>query len=243
MDREEKIKSNELTYGDFLSLDKKLFPLLGEAELSGSHLRLLFVMTHSSLTKGNNYPKAYKTNEYKAFHYLIDHKDDAFGTDFILGLHRALVSENGGTWKNKNTYFEKPNGGFYITTSAEKTPEVMERLCRDFSFLNSPKEAEFEEIFKFILHFICIHPFLDGNGRISSFLLQFLLYKAGLSAALYLPLDTLIYGLNGPRTSLEIQRASGSFYGMRPLLFDRYIPYMKDILHKGYLYLIEALEQ
>ena len=230
------------TFEDFLSLDQRLHPLLGEYEKSGAHLRLLSVLTHSALTTGPKHQVVYPTSPKQAFLFLQSHKDEPFNEDFILGLHKALTNGRGGTWKSRNTYFERDDGSFYITTSAEKTPEVMRALCRKYAFLNAPKGEEFDEIFKFILHFVCIHPFLDCNGRMSALLMETLLYKAGLRAAIYLPIDALMNGLYEKRTCLEIRKASGSFYGMKELSFDSYLPYVKEIVYKSYLYLIESMK-
>lgn len=234
--------NKEMGLGDFLSLDDRLYPLLGESERKGEHLKLIFALTHTSASNQKGHEDIRPIYQYRGFLFLKDHLDDSFDVDFILSLYGAMVGEEKGEWKCRNTYFERNDGTFYVTTSSEKTPEVMESLCERFSFLNSPKEGEFEEIFKFILHFICIHPFLDGNGRTSAFLLQFLLYKAGLRCAIYLPIDALMNGLYVERTRREIRRASGSFYGMKELDFSSYIPYMKDLLRKSYLYLLDALK-
>ena len=231
-----------VSFKDLLSLDQRLMPLLGGHEKAGAHLRLLYTMSHSALTLGEDHPRVYTANQYRAFLFLSEHKDDPFNVDFILNLHRALTGEEGGRWKGRNTYFDFPDGGFYVTTSAEKTPEVMEALMEKYSYLNAPTEDEFEGIFEFVLHFLCVHPFLDGNGRMSSFLLQFLLYKAGLKTAIYLPIDALLTGLNATRTSVEIRRATGSFYGMKEPVLDSFIPYMKSLIKKSYCLMIESLE-
>ena len=243
MEKKKETKSAELKFDDFLLLDRRLLPLLGDYEKSGDHLRLLSVMTHSATTTGPKHQIVYRASQKQAFLFLQNHKDDPFDVTFILGLHKALTNGQGGTWKSRNTYFERDDGSFYITTSAEKTPEVMRELCAKYAFLNTPKAADFDEIFKFVLHFICIHPFLDGNGRMSALLMETLLYKVGLCAAIYLPIDPLMNGLYEKRTCLEIRKASGSFYGMKELSFDSYLPYVKEIVHKSYLYLIESLEQ
>ena len=76
----------------------------------------------------------------------------------------------------------------------------------------------------------------------SAFLLQFLLQKAGLSCAAFLPVDLMMNGVYRDRTSVEIRRASGVFFGMKPPEYDRYIPYMKEILGKCYTVMLEAAQ-
>lgn len=77
----------------------------------------------------------------------------------------------------------------------------------------------------------------------SVFLLQFLLQKAGLKCAVYLPLDLLLNGVYAKRNTAEIRSASGVFYGMKPLEYDRYISFMKEILAKSYQLMLETAQQ
>lgn len=219
---------------DFLQLDNKLFPMLGDGEKQGEHLKVLFSLTHSK-------KDANKLCTRKAYQFLLAHKEDDVDEHFILSLAACLEGEGKGQWKCRNSYFDDGKT-FYVTCSAEKTPEEMKRLLCDFSFLNHPKKEEFERIFEFVLRFVCIHPFLDGNGRLSSLLLMAFLYKAGLRSALYLPIDALMNGLYGGLTSLEIRKASGCFYGMKPFDLTSYIPYMKGLLGKSYEAMLLALE-
>ena len=74
----------------------------------------------------------------------------------------------------------------------------------------------------------------------SALLLQFLLQKAGLRCAVYLPLDMLQNGLFRERTSRQIRKASGTFYGMKPMEYDAYIPFMKELLACGYRIMLDA---
>lgn len=97
---------------------------------------------------------------------------------------------------------------FYVTASAEHTPEEMNALCEAYACLNEPEPEHFDAIFKFLLAFICIHPFQDGNGRMSALVLQFLLQKAGLSCAPYLPIDLVMNGIYRKRTGQQIRHAS-----------------------------------
>ena len=66
------------TFKDFLSLDQRLHPLLGEYEKSGAHLRLLSVLTHSALTTGPKHQVVYPTSPKQAFLFLQSHKDEPF---------------------------------------------------------------------------------------------------------------------------------------------------------------------
>ena len=226
-------------YKKLLEKDALAFSLLSEQEKKGEHLRLLFVMAHPS--PNGDKPNEKPLNQMKGFDYLREHLDDPIDCDFILGLFGAMLGKEKGEWKKSNNYFDFGKA-FYITLPHDKTPEAMEDLCRRFAYLNHSNFENLDDIFLFILHFICIHPLQNGNGRVSAFLLQILLYKAGFKAAIYLPLDALMNGLYRQRTSLEIRRASGSFYGRKELDLTFYAPYMMELLEKSYGFLIEALQ-
>ncbi|MBQ2069442.1 MAG: Fic family protein, partial [Bacilli bacterium] len=144
-----------------------------------------------------------------------------------------------GEWKKSNNFFDSKDV-FYIPLPHDQTPKAMEDLCQRFNHLNHPSLEDLDDVFLFILHFICIHPLQNGNGRVSAFLLQALLYKAGFKAAIYIPIDALMGGIYGRRTSIEIRRASGSFYGKKELDLTFYTPYLIELLDKSYDFLIES---
>ena len=120
----------------------------------------------------------------------------------ILQLHRDLYSYStgvsGGDYKNSdNIISETSLGGEqivrFIPVTAFQTKEAMEQLCKQF------QEAwEFNYIDKlilipmFILDFLCIHPFNDGNGRMSRLLTLLLYYRAGYFAGKYISFEMLI---------------------------------------------------
>ena len=58
--------------------------------------------------------------------------------------------------------------------------------------MSNPVTDRLVAIANFILHFVCIHPFSDGNGRVSRLLTTFLLLKYGYELDLYYPLSYLI---------------------------------------------------
>lgn len=119
----------------------------------------------------------------------------------ILQLHRILYSFNssdaGGRFKNTdNVIAESDNHGQsrirFTPVPAFQTPEAMEDLCREFN--NAIDRAEYDPLLlipMFILDFLCIHPFNDGNGRMSRLLTLLLLYRNGYMAGKYVSLEML----------------------------------------------------
>nr|WP_253250789.1 Fic family protein [Orenia metallireducens] len=121
--------------------------------------------------------------------------------NIILQLHRDLykfVPADGGRWKNQDNIIGEilPNGERYIRfkpLSAYQTPKAMEELC---NYLNKEMREENIDplilIGTFILDFLCIHPFNDGNGRMSRLLTLLLLYKYDYKVGRYISLEKII---------------------------------------------------
>ena len=121
----------------------------------------------------------------------------------ILQLHRDLCKHMsqqglGGHWKtSENIISEKDTSGrtrvrFHPMTAFE-TPDGVERLC---SALRDARQSQvYDELLLiplFILDFLCIHPFSDGNGRISRLLTLLLLYQAGYIVGKYVSVEMAI---------------------------------------------------
>ena len=120
----------------------------------------------------------------------------------ILQLHRDLYKFSnasiGGSFKNSdNVIAEELSDGTrrvrFEPVPAWETPEAMEALCQ--AFADALKEPDIDPLLLipvFILDFLCIHPFNDGNGRISRLLTLLLLYRAGYNVGKYISLEKLI---------------------------------------------------
>ena len=82
---------------------------------------------------------------------------------------------------------------FFIPVPAFQTAEAMDELCRQFlEAWNTDKIDRLLLIPMFILDFLCIHPFNDGNGRMSRLLSLLLYYKAGYIVGKYVSMEMLI---------------------------------------------------
>ena len=120
----------------------------------------------------------------------------------ILQLHRDLYSfsgsSNGGHYKNNDNIIEEVDidGSHrmrFKPLPAFETPEAMERLCSDI--IKSLDQGEIDPLLlipMFILDFLCIHPFNDGNGRMSRLLTLLLLYREGYIVGKYISLEMII---------------------------------------------------
>lgn len=118
----------------------------------------------------------------------------------ILQLHRdlyAYTSSVGGEYKRSdNVIAERDDQGRLLVrfqpASALMTPAYMEGLCQAY---REAMEAGLHDplilIAMFILDFLCIHPFRDGNGRMSRLLTLLLLDRSGYRVGQYISLEEL----------------------------------------------------
>lgn len=121
---------------------------------------------------------------------------------YILRLHRDLLKRAGfsygGHFKNVQNYIAetRPDGTVvtrFTPTAPCETPEAVENLCNAYEQAIA-KEATDSLILipVFICDFLCIHPFNDGNGRMSRLLTLLLLYKNGYSVGKYISIEKQI---------------------------------------------------
>ncbi|MDO8721922.1 MAG: Fic family protein [Syntrophales bacterium] len=121
--------------------------------------------------------------------------------DTILKIHRDMLSHTdlpAGRWKNRDNTIEErlPDGRWitrYVPVTARETPYYMNELCVMFNSLW--EEGRIDRlllIHAFVLDFLCIHPFTDGNGRVSRLLTVLLLHQSGYDVSRYISLERLI---------------------------------------------------
>lgn len=61
-----------------------------------------------------------------------------------------------------------------------ETPDAIEKICNEFNIAISKCEVDTLILIPIFIHdFLCIHPFADGNGRMSRLLTTLLLYRNG----------------------------------------------------------------
>lgn len=121
---------------------------------------------------------------------------------FILQLHRDLYkfenAEIGGAYKSAdNIIEEKDSAGNreirFCPVPAWETPESIDRLCEAYNYAIYNTDADALLIIPmFILDFLCVHPFRDGNGRMSRLLTLLLLYKSEYVVGKYISIERLI---------------------------------------------------
>lgn len=123
-------------------------------------------------------------------------------SSYILQLHRDLYKYSekdiGGRFKNtQNVIAETRLDGTQIIRftplTPYETPEAIDAICESFSqAIDSCILDPLLLIPAFINDFLCIHPFNDGNGRMSRLLTTLLLYRCGYVVGRYISLESKI---------------------------------------------------
>ena len=162
--------------------------------------------------------------------------------NIILQLHRDLYSYSqgvaGGSYKNSdNVIAETDTEGHqktrFIPVPAFQTAEAMEELCT--RFLEAWEADRIDKLVlipMFILDFLCIHPFNDGNGRMSRLLTLLLFYKAGYIVGKYVSMEMLIEKTK--ETYYEALQASSTGWHEGENSYEPFVKYYLGIMLKAY---------
>ena len=122
--------------------------------------------------------------------------------NYILQLHKMLYSHMNnpiaGRTKTVQNYISAtyPDGHseiLFTPLAPFETPEALTRICEEYNRVIGNMEVEpLIAIPVFIHDFLCIHPFNDGNGRMSRLLTTLLLYRSGFYVGKYISLEAKI---------------------------------------------------
>ncbi len=122
--------------------------------------------------------------------------------NYILQLHKIMCSHMNnpmaGRTKNLQNYISAtwPDGHteiLFTPLDPFETPEALDRICEEYNRVIGNMELEpLIAIPVFIHDFLCIHPFNDGNGRMSRLLTTLLLYRSGFYVGKYISLEAKI---------------------------------------------------
>ena len=123
-------------------------------------------------------------------------------SNYILQLHGEMLKHTAFSYAGK--YKTAPNEIDMVLENGEKvvlfkplepyeTPDAVERLCTEYN--NAILEGIVDPLIiipTFVLDFLCIHPFNDGNGRMSRLLTLLLLYRCGYKVGQYISIEKAI---------------------------------------------------
>lgn len=122
--------------------------------------------------------------------------------NYILQLHKIMYSHMNnpmaGHTKNNQNYISAtyPDGHteiLFTPLAPFETPEALDRICEEYNRVIGNFEVEPLIVIPIFIHdFLCIHPFNDGNGRMSRLLTTLLLYRNGFYVGKYISLEAKI---------------------------------------------------
>lgn len=118
---------------------------------------------------------------------------------YILQLHRDLMKRSGmsygGSFKNVQNYINETGADgtqftIFTPTAPYETEAAVEAICSSYERTLAVEAVDpLILIPAFICDFLCIHPFNDGNGRMSRLLSLLLLYQNGFAVGKYISIE------------------------------------------------------
>ena len=119
--------------------------------------------------------------------------------NIMLQLHRDLMlyseTADGGRYKISQNYLKETKGDGtevirFTPVAPYETEPCINAICSDYNAMIEDASVDPLLIIPVFLHdFLCIHPFSDGNGRMSRLLTLLLLYKAGYIVGKYISIE------------------------------------------------------
>lgn len=169
-----------------------------------------------------------------------NHEYIDFQQSDILRLHEMMMAlsdyEHAGHYKVNNNYIleEAPDGTRRIRfrpTPAAETAQTMEQL--ELAYMEARNDPAINQLLLIpcvILDFLCIHPFRDGNGRMSRLLSLLLLYKNGYDAGKYVSFEEQINSYKAFYYDALEQSSQGWQTGE-----NSYFPFIENFLSMLYM--------
>ena len=160
--------------------------------------------------------------------------------ELVLNLHRILLEQTalpyGGRYKAEDniireTYADGTGRIRWTPVSAKDTPKAMEQLF--LAYTEARDDSGLDQLLLIpcvILDFLCIHPFRDGNGRMSRLLSLLLLYKNGFDISRYVSFEEQINAMKGSYYEALKQSSAGWHENKNDC-----IPFIENFLYTLYL--------
>lgn len=179
----------------------------------------------------------------------LNYETLSFREEDILNLHDVMLMQSGSLFRGKyktedNAIIEIDQYGNrrlrFKPTSAEETPEAMNQLI--LAYMDARKDSTISPLLLIpcvILDFLCIHPFSDGNGRISRLLSLLLMYKNGYDVGKYISFEQQININKG--SYYEALRLSSIGWGKGENDYSYFIKNFIITLYRCYLELEKRL--
>ena len=175
-------------------------------------------------------------------------KNILFDKTTILSLHNQLLNiaraENRGRFKKEPNYIsEKRNGKnavVFVPTAPKDVEESIDQMLIAFNEAShNPNINPLLLISCFILDFLCVHPFDDGNGRMSRLLTLLLLYKFDFDIGRFISIENMI-NENKAEYYRSLQESSYNWHNNKND-YNPFIIYMIQVLYECYTKLDESV--
>lgn len=185
--------------------------------------------------------------EIAGYRYVLDeihesHDDIPVTSNVILQLHRDLYRFSGdshaGRWKDSDNVIAERNAegklvARFVPTSAAGTPAAIETICSEYSRqIDAGAYDPLLTSLVFVFDFVSIHPFNDGNGRMSRLLTLLLMYRSGYDVGKYVSVEKEIERTK--ETYYEALAASSSGWSEGESDYVPFVTYMLGIVTACY---------
>ena len=161
----------------------------------------------NQLMQSKTTPRNRDEEEIAGYRFVLDMIHESYeyipiSSNYILQLHQNLYRFTnrsiGGHFKNSDNHIvaRDANGIEHVIfepLSPLETPIAIDRICEEFNRVSATEEVDTLLLIPIFIHdFLCVHPFNDGNGRMSRLLTTLLLYRAGYLVGRYVSLEKKI---------------------------------------------------
>ncbi len=206
------------------------------------------------LVLGKTKPRSRPEEEIMGYRRALEtihskHQKIEMNSKNIRHLHKLAQGGAGdaGFWKTKNNeiiefdYLGQRSVRF-TPLNAKDTASAMENLCE--SYQNEMKNSQLPVLVissLFILDFLCIHPFRDGNGRVSRLLNLLSLYQSGFNVGKYVSLERIIE--ENKESYYEALKISSQGWHQQKHDSLPWINFNLSILRQAYKEMAESIDQ
>ena len=172
-----------------------------------------------------------------------------FSPEVVLKLHglaQGGMSGDAGRWKSKDNEIIEilPNNERrvrFVPTSAADTPGAIIALCNTFRFVRENKQVlDLLSIATCVFDLLCIHPFRDGNGRVSRLVTTFLLDQAGFTVCRFISLERIIEARKNEYYQILAQCSKGWHSGENEII--PWWNFFFSMLRSAYVELAQLIE-
>ncbi len=160
--------------------------------------------------------------------------------NYILQLHRDLYkflgSTEGGRFKTSDNIIRETDADGnecvrFRPVSAWETAPSIDELCKSYHEAKAEADPLLLSLM-FILDFLCIHPFNDGNGRMSRLLTLLLLYQSGFIVGKYISIERIIE--ESKETYYEVLQDSSINWHENENDYKPFVNYMLGVVVNAY---------